>query len=229
MTNLRFLSNQAERLYSIYDGTMRFLTPGCLAACVALSAQLLWAQVIPFESNGLQYKTLTRGGVTVMFAYLPAHLKEYSIMQVSISNGSPIAWMVKPEDFIYRERDGTVWPASPALTVVLSLLSKASRRDVIKLVTTYERGVYGNVNMQTTNGYESRREAALAEGVSSRLKAGAAASAIALVPTKLLPGQSTDGAVFFPNNAKFLGAGTLTVHTGGEMFEFPSDGEPTTR
>ena len=192
-----------------------------LAACAGLSAQ-----IIPFESNGLQYKTLTKGGVTVMFAYLPAHLKEYSIMQISVSNGSQVSWMIKPEDFSYRQQDGTVWQAAPALTVVYNLLAKAGRHDVVKLVTTYERGVYGNERMQTTNGYESRRQSALADGVSTRLKAGAAASAIALVPTKLGSGESTDGAVFFPDNGKLLGPGVLMVHTAGEVFEFPSEGEP---
>src|SRR5579863_2105384 len=205
---------------------MRFLLAASLAACAALFAPPLSAQIIPFESNGLLYKTLTKSGVTVMFAYLPAHLKEYSIMQVSIANGSPISWAVKPEDFSYRQQDGTSWQASPALTVVYSMLAKAGRRDVIKLVTTYERGVYGNEHMQTTNGYESRREAALAEGVSARLKAGAAASALALVTTKLQAGESTDGAIFFPSNGKLLGPGTLVVHTAAEVFEFPSDGEP---
>ena len=101
-------------------------------------------------------------------------------MQVSISNGSPISWAVKPEDFSYRQQDGAVWQASPALSVVYTLLAKGGRHDVIKLVTTYERGVYGNEHMQTTNGYESRRQSALAEGMSARLKAGAAASALAL-------------------------------------------------
>jgi hypothetical protein len=38
---------------------------------------------------------------------------------------------------------------------------------------------------------------ALAEFTSTRIKAAAAASAIALVQTKLAPGQSTDGAVFY--------------------------------
>jgi hypothetical protein len=187
----------------------------------------LQAQIIDFESNGLHYKTLTRGGVTVMFAYLPSHLKEYSIMQVSVSNGSPISWMVKPEDFTYRKQDTTVAQALPALAVVNSLLAKASKHDVIKLVTTYEQGIYGNINMQTTNGYESRRESALAEGgLPSRLKAGAAASAIAFVATKLLAGQSTDGAVFFPNTGKPFGPGTLIARLGGEIFEFPTEGEP---
>lgn len=192
---------------------------------VALSV-CLHAQIIDFESNGLRYKTLTKGAVTVMFAYLPAHVKEYSIMQVSVSNGSPVTWMVKPEDFSYHRQDGAVSPASAALTVVNSLIAKASRHDVIKLVTTYEAGLYGNIHMQTTNGYEQRRESALAYGVSARLKAGAAASAIALVPTKLNPGESTDGAIFILNGGKPLGPGTLIVHTGGETFEFPTDGEP---
>ena len=188
----------------------------------------LSAQIIDFESNGLHYKTLTKGGVTVMFAYLPSHLKQYSIMQVSISNGSPVSWMVKPEDFTYRRQDGTLSPASAALAVVNSLLERASRHDVVKLVTTYEAGLYGNDRMNSTNGYESRRQSALAEGVSARLKAGAAASAIALVPTKLASGESTDGAVFLPNGGKAFGPGTLVVHAGGEIFEFPSDGEPNT-
>jgi hypothetical protein len=205
---------------------MRFLPAAPLAACAALFTPILSAQIIPFESNGLQYQTLTKGGVTVMFANLPAHLKEYSIIQVSISNGSPISWTVKPEDFTYRQQDGTVWQGATALSVVNNLLAKAGRHDVIKLVTTYERGVYGNEHMQTTNGYESRRQAALAEGVSARIKAGAAASALALVPSKLLSGESTDGAVFFPSNGKLLGPGTLVVHAAAEVFEFPSEGEP---
>lgn len=200
---------------------MRFVPLVWLATLVPLSAQ-----IIDFESNGLHYKTLTKGGVTVMFAYLPSHLKQYSIIQASISNGSPVPWIVKPEDFTYKRQDGTETRASAALAVVNSLLAKASRHDVVKLVTTYEDGLYGNTRMQSTNGYESRRESALAEGVSTRLKAGAAASAIALVPTKLASGESTDGAVFLPNTGKPFGPGTLVVHTGGEIFEFPSEGEP---
>ena len=197
-----------------------------LGSLLCLGAALLPAQIIDFESNGLHYKTLTKGGVTVMFAYLPAQLKEYSIVQASIANGSPISWSVKPDDFSYKRQDGSTTQASTALAVVNSLLARASRHDVVKLVTTYEAGIYGNTNFQSTNGYERRRQSALAEGVSSRLKAGAAASAIALVPTKLNSGQSTDGAVFFPNSGKPLGPGTMLVHTGGEFFEFPSEGEP---
>jgi hypothetical protein len=200
---------------------MRFRVLGSLTICLVLPAQ-----VIDFDSNGLHYKTLTKSGVTVMFAYLHSHVKEYTVMQVSVSNGSPVSWQVKPEDFSYQRHDGTVAPAAAALTVVNSLIAKASRHDVISLVSTYESGLYGNIRMQTTNGYEARRQSYLAEGMSSRLKAGAAASAIALVPTKLGSGQSTDGAVFFPNGGKSFGPGMLLVHTGGELFEFPTEGEP---
>src|SRR3984885_8754251 len=106
------------RAVSIYDGTMRFLLAAPLAGCAAVLPHIVFAPIIPLESNGRLYKTLTKDGVTVMFAYLPVHLKEYSIMQVLIANGSPISWTVKPEDFSYRQQDGTMWQPSPALTVV---------------------------------------------------------------------------------------------------------------
>src|SRR5581483_8757905 len=96
--------------------------------------------------------------------------------------------------------------------VVDSLLDKASRGDVIKLVSAYEAAIYGNTRLRTSNGYEARRRDALAEVSSAKLKAAAAASAIALVNTKLAPGESTDGAVFFPNAGKTLGPGKLFVH-----------------
>src|SRR5579871_1605446 len=161
--------NATCRACAVYHEMMRAFLPLAL-----LLSSGLQAQIIPFESNGLRYQALTKGGVTVMYAALPARLKDYAIIQVSISNGSPVPWVMKAEDFGYRKQDGETLQASPALTVVISLLNKASRHDVIKLVTTYENSVFGNVNMQTTNGFESRREAALADGVSTRIKAGAA-------------------------------------------------------
>lgn len=190
-----------------------------------LACWCVQGQIIDFESGGLHYKTLTKNGVTVMFADLPSHVREYSIMQVAISNGSPVTWMVKPQDFSFRRPDGSSADASPALSVVNSLIAKASRHDVMKLVTTYEAGVYGNTHMKTTNGYEIRRQNALAEVGSAKLKAAATASAIAFVPTKLKPGESTDGAIFIPSSGRALGPGTLVVHAAGETFEFPSEGE----
>ena len=99
------------------------------------------------------------------------------------------------------------------------LIQKGSRSDVIKLVGTYETAFYGITRMRSTNGYEQRRQAALAE-TATKLKAAATASALALVLTKLDPGDSTDGAVFFPTDGKPLGPGHLEVRTNTDVFEF---------
>jgi hypothetical protein len=100
------------------------------------------------------------------------------------------------------------------------LQRKGSGSDVIKLVASYEAGVYGNVHLRsTTNGYEQRRLGALTMG-SNKLRAAATASALAMVQTKLAPGQSTDGAVFFPTEGRPLGPGRLVVRTNTDVFEF---------
>ncbi len=192
----------------------------------ALLPAVVFSQIIPFESNGLKYKALTRGGVTIMFARLPTQVRDFAILQVAISNGSPVSWAVRPEDFRFEGDDGRVVQALPARTVVDELLSHASRSDVSHLVKAYEGALYGNTQMHSTNGYEARREDALAEIGPNKLKAAAAASAIALVTTKLAPGQSTDGAVFYPHGRRPLGSGKLIAQVAGEQFVFPVEAEP---
>ena len=61
--------------------------------------------------------------------------------------------------------------------------------------------------------------------MSSRLKAAATASAIALAQTRLAPGQSTDGSVFIPlrHDVKTLAGGRLVFRASGETFEFNPD------
>lgn len=177
------------------------------------------AQVIEFESNGLRYQTLTKSGVTVMWAALPSHLHEYAIIQVAISNGSGGPYVIRPEDFSYVRPDGSVLHASAAAAVVNMLLQKGSGSDVIKLVTTYEASLYGNPHFKSTNGYEMRRQGALAM-MGNKAKAAATASALALVQTKLPKGDSTDGAVFFPTEGKLLGPGHLVVRTNTDVFDF---------
>jgi len=180
-------------------------------------------QVIEFESGGLHYQTLTRRGVTVMYAHMPAHVREFTIVQVAVSNGTQAPYTIRPEDFRFVRTDGSVIPAMAARQVVNLLLEKGSRNDVIRLVSAYESGLYGIQRMLSTNGYEQRRQAALAEVQSTKVKAAAAASAIALVQVKLTPGQSTDGAVFFPNEGKPLGGGHLVVNTNTDVFEFKGE------
>lgn len=189
-----------------------------------LAAWSCWAQVIEFESGGLRYQTLTKGGLTIMFAELPSNVREYAILQVAISNGSPIAWNVKPDDFLFDSHTGVPLRPTAPRAVVEEMIDKAGRNDVIKLVSAYEMGLYGMSRMNSTNGYERRRQSALAEVASAKLKAAAAASAIAFVNTKLLPGQSTDGALFYLTGGKPIGPGKLLVNAGGERFEFTTTG-----
>ena len=180
-----------------------------------------FSQVIEFESNGLRYQTLTRNGLTIMVAWLPAQVRDFSVIQVAVSNGGTTPQTIRPEDFLFLREDGLEIPASPARKVVDHLMDRGSRGDVVKLITSYENGIYGNTRYKATNGYEQRRQSALTEFTSTRLRAAAAASAIAFVQTKLLPGQSTDGAVFYPNSGKAGASGTIRVSTAGSVFEFP--------
>ncbi len=193
---------------------------------LALLATVAPAQVIEFESGGLKYQTLSRNGVTIMYAHLPSQVREYSIVQVAVSNGASTACSVRPEDFAFYREDGSTIRAVPARRVVNEFLERAGRTDVIKLVSTYEIGLYGIGRIKSTSGYEKRRQAALAEVSSSKLKAAAAASAIAFVETRLRPGESTDGAVFFPTSGRPLAGLRLGVTVAGQRFEF--DPEPAT-
>ncbi len=65
---------------------------------VILAVSAASAQVIEYEKDGIKHQTLTRNGVTVMFAVGKAHVKEYAMIQVSISNGSDIYSNINPED-----------------------------------------------------------------------------------------------------------------------------------
>jgi hypothetical protein len=192
-----------------------------LVLAAALIYNLAGAQVIEFESGGLRYQALTRNGLTIMFAELPAQIREYSVLQVAVTNGSRNTYTIRPEDFILVQADGSELPAVPARTVVDNLIERASRNDVIRLVTVYENTLYGNTRYKATNGYEVRRQHALAEVQSTKIKAAAAASAIALVQTKLAPGEATDGAIFYATHGRPVGPGILRVRAAGAVFEFP--------
>jgi hypothetical protein len=179
---------------------------------------------IPFENNGLHYRALTRSGMTIMVAQLGTRVRDWDVFQIAITNGTPVAWAVKAEDFRFERESGSPITALAAHEVVETLLKKASRNDTTKLVVAYEAALYGNVQLHTTNGYESRRQDAIAFG-SSKLSAAGAASAIVLAPAKLMPGQSTDGAIFYPDGGKPLGAGKLIANVAGEEFVFPVEAD----
>jgi len=189
--------------------------------CVWLS-QCAFAQAIEVQNKGLTYQTLTKSGVTVMFNHLQGNLHQYVIVQVAVSNGSQGPYIIRPEDFTFERADGEKIRAVPARTVIEMLRQKANGNDAIKLVTTYENGIYGNPHPQALKGYEARREAAIA-ATGNKVTTSLLASALALVQTKLAVGDTTDGAVFFPTEGKPLGAGRLVVRTNTDTFEFNTE------
>jgi hypothetical protein len=197
--------------------------PATCTLALLLCLRPLAAQVIEFETNGLKYQTLTRSSVTIMYAQMPSHIHEYTIIQAAISTGSVGPYVIRPEDFSYERAEGATIRAVAAQTVISMLMQKGSGNDVIKLVMAYEGGVYGNPHMRSTNGYEQRRQAALAMGGATRFRAAATASAIALVQNRLARGDSTDGAVFFPNDGKPLSGGHVVVRTNTDTFTFKAE------
>lgn len=201
--------------------------PASAADQEARAAQATQPLPSDFQSHGMDYETLTKNGVTVMFAAIPPHVKDYSIFQVTVTNGSLVSWTVKPSDFSFIRQSGSVLMASSADDVVNSLLDRASASDVVKLQLLYEDTIYGLSNFRATNGYEQRRQAGMTQFTNLRFKAAAAASAITLAPTKLKPGDSTDGAVFFETRSKekMIGPGRFVAKTCGEIFVFEILGE----
>jgi hypothetical protein len=157
-----------------------------------------------------------------MFATMPQRLRDFAILQVAVSNGSKSPYIIRPEDFAWVRLDGTTVRASAAREVVNLLEHRGSGSDVIKLVTSYENAIAGNPQVRSTNGYEQRRQSVLAMG-NVKLKAAAAASALAFVQTKMAAGESTDGAVFFETEGKALGFGHLVVRTSTDVFDFTTD------
>jgi hypothetical protein len=199
------------------------LRAGAIAALLGLAA-LAFAQVIEYQTNGEKYQTLTRRGLTVIVTHLPVQVAGYALIQVSIANGSDIHWTVKPEQFSYA-RGAERTQAISADSVVNVMLAHASGNDTIKLITAYENALYSIPHMRSNNGYEQRRQSALAFGGSTRLRAAAAAAAITLAQVRLAPGDSTDGAVFIhlARDQKTLAGGRVVLQSEGETFEFNPD------
>ncbi len=201
-----------------------------IAASVAVSTSLVllavtaFSQVIQYEADGQKYQTLTRGGLTVIITHLPVQVAGYGLIQISVANGSDIHWTVKPEDFEYVRPTEAI-NALTADDVVKVMLDHASSNDVVKLITSYEKSLYAIPNMRSNNGYEQRRQNALAFGGAAKIRAAAAASAITLAQVRLAPGESTDGAVFMrlPKDPKALTGGHVVLHSEGQTFEFNPD------
>src|ERR1017187_129764 len=109
-----------------------------LGVCLSIPGQ-----VIEFESNGLKYQTITKGGVTLMVAHLPGHVRELSILHVADSNGAPRPYTVRPQDFSYKKDKGPELHAWPPRYALRRLRENGGRGDVIKRVCACETKLYG--------------------------------------------------------------------------------------
>ena len=187
-------------------------------AAVALSA-LAFPQAIEFESGGLKYQAVSKGGLTVMVAPLNTRILGYSIIHVTVSNGSVEKQSLIPEKFRFQPGTGRAIQALSARAVVSDVLNRAGRNDVGRLVGIYEAALFGNSNLELRHGYEARRKDAMAIG-STRMRAAAAAAAVVLGTHTLDSGESIDGALFLPARNRPLPAGKLTLEAAGETFEF---------
>ncbi|MDA1312711.1 MAG: hypothetical protein O2968_05185 [Acidobacteria bacterium] len=203
------------RTLNVVESLSKALLVTFYLACVAAPGQ-----VIEFASNGLNYMTLSRAGLTLMYAPLPVTIRDFAVIQVSYSNGSGEVQLIKPVDFVYTPSGGSPIRAVPEDVVIQELYQKAGRPDVMKLQAFYEKALYGSQPTRSSNGYEARRLSALAGGPEG-LRAAAAASAITLVRMEMKPGESTDGAVFFRNGGHEIKPGKLQVQLdNGHVFEF---------
>ncbi len=198
---------------------LRISSPSRAFLLAAMLASLAPGQVIEFLSNGLSYQALTRKGLTLMYAPLPLAVRDFAVFQVAFSNGSGQDWLFQPTDFFFESDDGRRLQAASEYTVIYELYRSAGRNEVIKLQTAYEKAIYQNQRIRSNNGYEQRRQAAMAFGPKG-VKAAAAASAIALARTKLRSGDSTDGVIFFAKKGRDLGPGRIVARIGDETFEF---------
>ena len=191
-----------------------------LSGIFICNSRTLAAQVIEFENAGLRFQSMTQNGVTLMCARLPVQLKQFALIQVALSNGSEAYATLKPEDFAFNGSNGETIRAMSARDVVTNILEHGTHGDLVKLVKTYENAIYAIPNLNLKTGYEKRRQAALGEGTNTKFKAAAAASAIALIASRVAPGQTIDGAVFFPIVGGALPAGRVTARPGTVTYEF---------
>ena len=167
----------------------------------------------------MAYQVQTHRGLTLMCAPMPLKTGRYALMHVAVSNGSGDTWQVSASDFAFEYGDGTVVRAATAQEVIGDFFRKAGRAELVKLQTAYEKALFNNQYIRPNNGYEKRRLSALAIGPKG-LKASAAAAAISFVSGKLAPGDSTDGAVFFPTAGRELGKGRFVATLDAGHFEF---------
>ena len=153
---------------------------------------------------------MTKGGLTLMCAPMPVKTSRYALVHVAVSNGSEVTWQVNATDFAFEFDRGVLVRAESEESVIGDFFREAGRSELSKLQSAYEKALYNNQYIRPNNGYEKRRQSALAIGPRG-LKAASAAAALTFVSGKLSPGDSTDGALFFPTSGRQLNTGRIVA------------------
>ena len=185
------------------------------------------AQTIAVPYRGLDYSMLSKEGITVMIAPLPLSLLKYSAAHVWVTNGSPRAIQVGPQLFTARARNprhpqAAEFPGLPDGEVVLEVMKRARFGDIMSLVRAYERNLYGFKNPTAVNYYQERKQVAMAEGGSRRMRAAATVSALVLQKTEIPPGEFREGTVFFATGDKKSEFVEFSARLGDHSFLFRS-------
>ncbi len=185
------------------------------------------AQAIEVPYRGLEYAMLSRDGVTVMIAPLDLTLLHYSAAHVWITNGSRRALPVDPQVFTATTRGAKQPQASeqrgaPDGLVVREVMERARFGDILAVVRAYERNLYGFQNPQAINYYQERKQMAMAEGGSRKVRAAAMVSALILQKGDIPPGEFREGTVFFPTHQKKAQFLSFSARLGNLSFVFPS-------
>lgn len=161
----------------------------------------------------------SRDGVTVMIAPLERTILEYSTAQVWISNNSPRALPIAPQGFTATVEGGASFTAAQDTVVLNDIRRHASGRDIEELVQAYESMLLGLPDEKAMGYYEQRKRAAMSSG--GKMRAAIMANVIILPETRLRPGETIDGTLFFRQPGKSRPKVTrFTADLGGRHFEF---------
>ena len=183
------------------------------------------AQAIDVPYRGLNYSMISRDGLTVMIAPLDLSILDYSAAHVWITNGSRRTIHLEPQLFSARMRtskqpDGAEYIGLSDLIVVQQVMNRAKFGDIMALVRTYERNLYGFRNPDAINYYEVRKQVAAASGGSRKVRAAAMVSAIILPKADIAPGEFREGTIFFQTKEKHPQFVELTAHLAGLALVF---------
>lgn len=172
---------------------------------------------VPYK--GRTFSMASRDGVTVMIAPLERTILDYSTAQVWISNNTARSLPIAPQGFTATVESGATSAAAQDTMVLNDIRRHSSGRDIEELVRAYESMLLGLPDEKAMGYYEQRKRAALSSG--GKQRAAIMANVIILPETRLRPGETIDGTLFFHQPGKVHPKVIrFTADLAGRHFEF---------